>query len=65
MDLIMDILKDALPKMQTAAGTSTPLSSEEYEQKKIEWENATPGNLPGEHCPLCLNKGRILERKNC
>ena len=64
MDLIMDILKGALPKMQTADGTLTPLSSEDYELEKIKWENAMPGNLSGEHCPLCLNRGYIRERQN-
>lgn len=40
------------------------MNFEDYAQKQIEWENATPGNLPGEHCPLCLNRGYIRERRD-
>lgn len=44
------------------SGSLIPLSSEEYEEQRIAWENATPGNLPGEHCPICLNKGYVRKK---
>lgn len=55
-----------MKKAQQIAGTLKPLSYEEYELKKIEWENAMPGNLQGKHCQVCLNKGynrkRVIDR---
>lgn len=40
------------------------LTYDEYEEKRVQWENATPGSLPGEYCPACLNKGYIRERQD-
>lgn len=65
METLASVLAQMARPMAPGMGTSsTPLSSEDYELKRIEWENSMPGNLPGEHCPLCLNRGYIRERKD-
>lgn len=37
------------------------MTSEEYEAWRVQKANETPGNLQGEDCPLCLNRGYTME----
>ena len=39
------------------------MSAEEYESQRVKWANETIGKLPGPHCPECLDKGYIMERR--
>lgn len=52
-----------LTEANRLAGTSPPLNSEEYEDLRVKWSNDTPGDLTGYHCPDCLDKGFIIERR--
>lgn len=37
------------------------LSCEEYESLRTQWLNSAAGNLPGEHCLLCNDRGYTVE----
>lgn len=36
---------------------SEPIDQKEYERKRAQWFNDTPGNLTGYDCPKCKNRG--------
>jgi len=56
MENISEILKN-LPKIE-------PLSSDDYESRRIEWANSRKGNLEGYECSDCLNRGYKTELVN-
>ena len=46
-----------MQRMQLPAMDSAELCFEEYQAMRCGWANEVPGDLPGEDCPRCLNRG--------
>lgn len=42
-------------------GISNPIPSDEYLKLRCKWANDVQGNLAGEDCPLCKNRGYTVE----
>lgn len=53
---------EILEKIMT--GALTPSSFEAYETMRLEWQNNIAGNLKGDDCPLCKNRGYSVEMRN-
>lgn len=55
----MGVLAEIAKRMKDSGISPASFDSEDWEGKRVEWENATPGTLTGVDCPVCLNKGYI------
>lgn len=60
----MTPLAAGMKKVLDAIGELPQLSSEEYEIERAKSLNERRGELEGEHCPRCLDKGYIAEVKD-
>ena len=45
-------------------GGLIPLSSDEYESMRLRWRNEIVGSMEGDDCPLCKNRGYLVELRN-
>lgn len=52
-------IRESLQK--SGVSPSLSFNPEEYEAKRVEMMNQTPGNLGGYNCPRCLNRGYSAE----
>lgn len=58
----MKSIEEILKVLEQKHGKATPLTAEEYDERRCEWANSNVGNLnekDGYNCDVCKNKGLI------